>query len=156
MPYSRQAITGSVARAMALNKDQFAEQLLHHRSLAGLNQADVAEQVGVDLRTYQRWEAAERMPYKRHLRRLSEVLDVDPEVFTGSLETSDTLLRLEQAVNDNNRLLRQLYALIATTMRPADGVPEAPQGALARELQETATTGAAPRRAQTRAARGAS
>jgi transcriptional regulator with XRE-family HTH domain len=141
---------------MALNKDQFAEQLLHHRSLAGLNQADVAERVGVDLRTYQRWEAAERMPYKRHLRSLSEVLDVDPEVFTGSLETSDTLLRLEKAVNDNNRLLRQLYALIATTMRSSDGVPEGPPGALARELQDSQTTPGTPQRAPRRAAPGSS
>lgn len=92
---------------MALTKDQFAEQIRHHRALRGLNQADVAAMVGVELRTYQRWEAGERMPYKRHVLELAQALDVDVEVLTGTLTTADTLLRIEQGVIDNNRLLRQ-------------------------------------------------
>ena len=107
MSWSRQAIATSVHKAMALTKDQFAEQIRHHRALRGLNQSDVAYKVGVELRTYQRWEAGERMPYKRHVLALARALDIDVEVLTGTLSTSDTLLRIEQAVSENNRLLRQ-------------------------------------------------
>lgn len=95
---------------MALTKDQFAEQLRHHRALAGLTQTELAERVGVNLRTFQRWEDAERTPYKRHLLSLARALNVDPQVFTGTLATADTLIRIEQALAENNRLLRQLYA----------------------------------------------
>lgn len=140
---------------MALNKDQFAEQLRHHRALAGLNQSDVAHRVGVELRTYQRWEAGERMPYKGNVRALAEALDVDIEVFTGSLNTSDSLLRIEQAVIENNRLIRQLYAWLASaTSAPAqDGgvTPESPPGALGRELQDPQPTAQTPKRARRRA-----
>lgn len=139
---------------MALNKDQFAEQLRHHRLLAGLNQADVAHRVGVELRTYQRWEAAERMPYNRHIVSLAEALDVETEVFTGSLSTSDALLRIEQGLQENNRLLRQLYAYLmaGAVARPTDGAAaEAPPGALGRELQDSQPTAQTQQRARRRA-----
>jgi transcriptional regulator with XRE-family HTH domain len=98
---------------MPLTKDQFAEQLKHHRALCGLNQIDVARAVKVELRTYQRWEAGERMPYKRHILALANALDVDVQVFTGELSTSEALHRIEQAIAENNRLLRQLLVNVA-------------------------------------------
>lgn len=104
----------SVDTAMALTKDQLAEQLRQHRALRGLNQKDVAALVGVELRTYQRWEAGERMPYNRHLVALAEALDVDAETLTGAPHTADALQRIEQAVSENNRLLRQAIVHMAS------------------------------------------
>lgn len=162
MTFSRRTIERNVEAAMALTRDEFARRLRHARELKGLNQADVANGVNVDIRTYQRWESQnpddQRMPYKKHLPRLAEVLDVEVEHLTGPLSTGDQLTRIENALNENNRLIRQMLSLIAgleaATALPATATHEAPTGALARELQDGTPSRQAPQRARRRAGQG--
>jgi transcriptional regulator with XRE-family HTH domain len=56
-------------------------RLFEARSRAFLSQVEVAAQVGVTARQYQRWEGNESEPQPRHVRALAEVFDCDPASF---------------------------------------------------------------------------
>jgi transcriptional regulator with XRE-family HTH domain len=86
-------------RGTTVPEPTFGERLARTRKERGLRQNDLAKQVGVELRTYQRWEADEREPYPVNLLRLAEVLNVAVRDLTGEPEPHQ-LDRIERLVRD--------------------------------------------------------
>jgi uncharacterized protein len=59
----------------------FHEQLRYERQRRGWSQTDLAEKVGCDPKTVQRWESGERLPRPYHRQLLSEIFGKDAEEF---------------------------------------------------------------------------
>jgi class 3 adenylate cyclase len=57
----------------------FGARLRHHRLVAGLTQAALAERAGISTRGLQHLEAGEARPYKQTLERLARALNLAPE-----------------------------------------------------------------------------
>jgi len=53
--------------------------LRHYRCRQGLSQKDIAAQVGIDPRNYQRWEVGDRLPTLPRIVVLAEALGLMPE-----------------------------------------------------------------------------
>jgi transcriptional regulator with XRE-family HTH domain len=61
-------------------------RLPHLRLRKFLTQQQLADEVGVDLNTIQRWEAGDSFPWPKHLQKLCQVLGVDID---GLLESDE-------------------------------------------------------------------
>src|SRR3954454_15680640 len=57
----------------------FGARLRHHRLVAGLTQAALAERAGLSTRGIQHLEAGETRPYRQTLERLARALSLAPE-----------------------------------------------------------------------------
>lgn len=63
---------------MDLLKERIARHLTEIRERKGMTQDQVAREVGVTTRQYQRWEGAMSTPYWRNIEALAEALGVSP------------------------------------------------------------------------------
>lgn len=65
----------------ALPRPPIAYKLLAIRSLAGLSQAKLAEQLGVDPKNYSKWETGERNPKLDSLIKIAQICKIDIKYF---------------------------------------------------------------------------
>lgn len=98
---------------MQLQRGKVAERLLQLRGQANLTQQQVADEAGVTVRAYQRWESGEAMPYHRNLERLATIFGTTAEdVYGGPVEKReprmDALERIESQLSQINERLAQL------------------------------------------------
>jgi len=102
-----------VAADMALAKKDFARRLRAARENAGLTQTQLANQIGRDWASVQRWEAAKTSPRPGMIQKLARVLDVSEEHLQGTLDSAETTLeRLIREVTSTSRALRELQVAI--------------------------------------------
>jgi DNA-binding XRE family transcriptional regulator len=62
------------------------EALIQARARQGWTEKDVADQIGVDKRTYSRWEKGQLQPRLRHIRVLCELFHTAPEMLGFNLD----------------------------------------------------------------------
>jgi transcriptional regulator with XRE-family HTH domain len=115
-PLSIRGVGHSVEFAMALERAEFVRRLREARKAAGLTQSQAAQKVGVELKSFNRWEALNNgtEPRGRNLDRLVEVLGVTREYLLGPAPgrqgQDERLAALEQLASENNAMLRALLA----------------------------------------------
>ena len=121
----------SVEFAMALERAEFVRRLREARKAAGYTQAQLAIESGVELKTYNRWEALNgNYPRGHNLDRLVQALGVNREYLLGPAPgqrtTDQRLVELEQKIDDQNVMLRALLAhhgiTIETLAEPPAGL----------------------------------
>lgn len=110
---TRRQLADRVANDMALARKEFARRLRSAREAADLTQVQVAEKVGVDWATYQRWESAKTTPRPNKMALIAGALSVDVAHLQGSEEDTDTALeRLARITEDNARALREIRVVL--------------------------------------------
>lgn len=62
-----------------LDPETFAHNLRILRLQKGLTQTDVAEMVGIQQESYNRWERGRMVPVPRNTQKLARALEVSPE-----------------------------------------------------------------------------
>jgi transcriptional regulator with XRE-family HTH domain len=89
-----------------------------------LSQIKAAEKLGVQLRTYTRWERGENYPQLGNIEQIAPIMGLLVEDFypVGDETPSETrarIARMEEKLEENNELLRQLLqaAQVATASR---------------------------------------
>jgi transcriptional regulator with XRE-family HTH domain len=106
---TRGVVAARVRDEMALAKKEFARRLRAARENADLTQTQVAQQIGVDWATYQRWEVGRTSPRPGKIEAIAGALGVEVEHLQGAEEDTDTTLeRLVKQVDTNSRALREL------------------------------------------------
>jgi transcriptional regulator with XRE-family HTH domain len=106
----------SVAFAMALERAEFVRRLREARKQAGLTQSQLAQKVGVELKTYNRWEALNNgtEPRGGNLERLTAALGITRDYLLGPapgrVGQDERLAHIEAKLDENNTLLRALLA----------------------------------------------
>lgn len=86
----------TVALQMDGYNERIAERIKRHRERRGEDPEDAARRAAVSLRTYERWEAAERKPQLKNLKALADSWDVDLEALRPDLEEdAERLERIE-------------------------------------------------------------
>ncbi len=63
--------------------DGFGERLKKFRKKAGVKQGDLAEKLGISLRTYQNYEQSERTPSEARVKEIAEALGMSPLLLIG-------------------------------------------------------------------------
>jgi transcriptional regulator with XRE-family HTH domain len=107
---TRGVLAARVRDEMTLARKEFARRLRAARESADLTQTQVAQQIGVNWATYQRWEVGRTSPQPGKMERIAEVLGVEVEHLRGTDEDTDTALeRLVKQVDTNIRALRAIH-----------------------------------------------
>src|ERR1044072_6080078 len=123
-PMTRGAVAVRVRNEMALAKKEFARRLRSARESADLTQAQVAQQIGVDWATYQRWEVGRTSPRPGKLDALAGVLGDETDHLRGIEEDTETALeRLVAQGESTARAIRELRVAL-------DGVTETLTGCM--------------------------
>lgn len=128
---------------MALERREFVRRLRKARERKHFTQAQIAQEIGVGVKTYNRWEAVEggHEPTGNNLRRLLDVLELDRDYLLGPLagHTGRGMdARVRRLIEENNAMLQ---ALVAHHGIVVPGLIDA-----ALELGETETKSVEPRR----------
>ena len=119
----------------------FAERLRRRRKKLGLSGREVATEVGVSYRTYQRWESphadeGREDSYLRYLPALARILQTTPEALTGGeaveADAADANLRLAALESEVAQMRDRLDGLSTLLLNPAAAREAARQ--LAREV----------------------
>lgn len=63
--------------------DGFGERLKKFRKKAGVKQGDLAEKLGISLRTYQNYEQGGRVPDEARIKEIADVLGISPLLLIG-------------------------------------------------------------------------
>lgn len=102
-----------VAREMALSKRDFARRLRAARENAGLTQGQLADRIGRDWASVQRWETEKTSPRPGMIPRIARALDVSEEHLQGTLDSADTTLeRLVRDIGTQSRAIRELHVAV--------------------------------------------
>ena len=113
----------------------FGEKVRDRRVLSGMTQTELANKIGVSLRTIRGWEAENRRPKSRELYdRLAEVLDCP----LGYLQTDDDAFILAATEQYGSSGMRQAQALVDELggMFAGGALSESDKDAVMRALQE--------------------
>jgi transcriptional regulator with XRE-family HTH domain len=108
-----------------------------------LSQIKAAEKLGVQLRTYTRWERGENYPQLGNIEQIAPIMGLLVEDFypVGDETPSETrarIARMEEKLEENNELLRQLLqaAQVATAERVLSGQAGQRSGSAARRRRK--------------------
>jgi transcriptional regulator with XRE-family HTH domain len=84
------------------------ELLRDRREKSPLSQSEVAEKIGVDVKTVGRWERGERVPYPVHRRELAKLFKIDTKelIFQMGRGRRDKAVSLEEAENSQGARMR--------------------------------------------------
>ena len=108
----------SMAFQMALQRGQFVKRLRQAREAAGYTQQKAADQLGVSIKTFNRWEAIDgQYPRPDKYDQIAELFGVSREYLQGpapQLEQS-RLESIEKQVRENNIMLRAVLAHLGIT-----------------------------------------
>lgn len=108
-PSIAQRLRHRLAAQMEGYKDRIASQIRRQRLLHGQEPMEVAYKVGVDKRTYERWEAGQSVPRTSNFRALSALWEVPMSDLRPDLEAEgERLEQLESQVEEIHSMLRQL------------------------------------------------
>jgi len=100
MPVQSPDFRRTVAAQMEDYKRRMAATIKRERLRHGQKPSDVAYKIGVDKRTYERWEEAETAPQPPNLRALAEEWDLDVSDLRPDLQAeADQLNRIEQKLD---------------------------------------------------------
>lgn len=112
MPWQERAKRASLLDVMALRKTRVAAELRRLQELHGLTQAQAADKVGVDTRTWQRWTDEDgTIPYPRNLATIAERFGVSLDVFVDDASAPQPAMaqpqldRIEAKLDDLIRML---------------------------------------------------
>ena len=101
MPSLAATFRASLARQMEGYKERVAASVKRERLRHGQEVMEVAYRIGVDKRTYERWEGAETTPRLGNFQALADLWDVEISDLRPDLEAEqDQLQRLEEKVDE--------------------------------------------------------
>jgi transcriptional regulator with XRE-family HTH domain len=116
MPVQNPDFRRSVAAQMEDYKRRMAQTIKRERLRHGQKPADIAYKIGVDKRTYERWEEAETAPQPPNLRALADEWELDVSDLRPDLQgEAERLTRIEQMLirllaQAENQTIRQIEA----------------------------------------------
>lgn len=111
MPSLAATFRTSLARQMEGYKDRVAANVRRQRLRHGQEVMEVAYRIGVDKRTYERWEEAKTTPRLGNFQALADLWEVEISDLRPDLEAeADQLQRLEAKLDEALALLRRLAA----------------------------------------------
>lgn len=129
MPWQWRGTTRSFARQMEeYCKQRTADLIKTERLRHGENPRDVAYALGIDTRTYERWEAGDTMPQPSNFKALSEHWGIPITELRPDLEAEQAQLdRIEEKLDEIlKRLDRQDGAEGGSVPRPGPTPPTKP------------------------------
>ena len=71
-------------------------KLKEKRESQGLSQSQLASSLGISRASYFNWESGKTKPNQNNLRKLSQILNVDPRYFESEYEIVETYLKLTE------------------------------------------------------------
>lgn len=117
LPGIAPALRRKLAREMEDYRDRVAERIKRQRLSRGQDPIDVAYAIGVNVRTYERWESGERLPQLANFRRLAEEWGVQISDLRPDLEAeAEQLQRLEEKVDAMVETMEQLRKGVALVL----------------------------------------
>ena len=78
------------------------EKIRKERKVANMSQEEFSEQVGVSLKTVQRWETCERSPRVEQIMQISKVLGLKPEYLLRGMKDEDNSENAEREIIPQN------------------------------------------------------
>lgn len=100
LPVQSPDLRRTVALQMEQYKERLAQNMKRQRLLNGQKPADIAYLIGVDKRTYERWEEAETAPQPTNLKALADQWKTTVDALRPDLQAEgDQLNRIEKKLD---------------------------------------------------------
>lgn len=136
MPSLAATFRASLARQMEGYKERVAANVKRQRLRHGQEVMEVAYRIGVDKRTYERWEGAETAPRLGNFQALADLWDVEISDLRPDLEAeADQLQRLEEKVDEIQATLDELADATALLLAGKGEAADAQQFEKARKAR---------------------